>query len=113
MCLWLLGDEDMAGSSFDTSKSLPESNAVVKGAAAALESGDTASYNLKLSRNDRDSSNDTVVMPDMDQPKFISGLKTAKVVEAYPGVVYYEMTVDGKTYEFSTRLEGGEWKIVF
>jgi hypothetical protein len=97
----------------DTTKSVSESNALVANAVRALESGNATLYNSMLTSAVRDPENKYFPRPCPDDNAFIGALKAAKVTEAFPSVVYYETTLDGLKYAFSTIQEGGEWRLVF
>lgn len=103
---------DFATPKIDASKSITESNVAVSQAAQAIEKGDKVLYNSRLALSVRAGDNSSFPRPCKDVNSFATALKNAKVTDAYPMVVYYESTVDGKKYEFYALMEDGEWRLV-
>lgn len=93
-----------------TQKSIDASNAVVLKASNALAQGDTAGFTSVLVSDLKTALSGTTLNP-ASAKTVADSLKKAKVVSAYPGIVYYEMNVGNTLYSFYSIEEDGSWKI--
>ncbi|MFA5222017.1 MAG: hypothetical protein WC391_07010, partial [Methanoregula sp.] len=93
-----------------TQAAVDASNAVVKGAADALATGDSAGFARYLVAEDRGVLEGASFDPSR-AAAVSQGLMNAKVLTAFPGIVHYEMTLGTNTYTFYTVKEMGSWKI--
>lgn len=95
----------------DASKSIADSHNAIDRIAGYLEANDTQSFADSLSNNDKELMTGSPHIPAEDAAKVAKAMKEATITEAYPDVIFYEMTVDGETYPFNMIKEDGAWKL--
>ena len=88
-----------------------ESKNVVIMAAQALKANDVKAFMNFFTNDTVTQIGDEFSIPPEDSSKVAEALNNARVVEAYPLIVLYEMEIDERTYNFYAMWEGDGWKL--
>lgn len=84
---------------------------VIGRAADAISSGNQQAFLEELEESLRLQTGGELNLSSPGAPALALGLENAKVIEVYPDIVFYEMSMDSETYVFYVLREGEEWKI--
>jgi hypothetical protein len=84
---------------------------VIGRAADAISSGNQQAFLEELEESLRLQTGGELNLSSPGAPALALGLKNAKVIEVYPDIAFYEMSLDSETYMFYVLREGEEWKI--
>lgn len=90
---------------------LTASNNSIKETAEAMLANDKATF---LQHMSKDTLQHVSGEPDLTSPqavKLANGLKNARLTQAEPNMMTYQMTIDSTTYTFNTIKEDGTWKL--
>lgn len=94
-----------------TQSELTASNNSIKKTAEAILAHDKTAFLQYMSK---ETLQQVSGEPDLTSPqsaKLANGLKTARLIQAEPYMMTYQMTIDSTTYTFNTIKEDGTWKL--
>lgn len=93
-----------------SAEDIQKSSATISKAADSLDTADKAAFLECLSNEAKPRYSQGEMAAD-GAKKLAGALRNAKIVKQYSNGIFYETVIGGESLYFSTRKEGGQWKI--